>query len=61
MQIYKLTVFEANGEKILDESIEAETDAQAKHLAEKILNEKNGLTKTHRLVSPEGRLILFHV
>lgn len=60
MKKYKLTIFEPNGEKILDEEIEAENDVKAKQLGEKILKEKNALEKTHRLVSPTGNLLLFH-
>lgn len=61
MAIYKCTAFENNGEKLLDEAIEANSDEEAKKLAEKLLEEKNLLDKTHRCVSPEGKLLLFHV
>ncbi|WP_033829589.1 YhzD family protein [Bacillus andreraoultii] len=61
MSIYKVTAFESNGEKLLDENIEAKTDDEAKQLAEKLLTEKGYLEKTHRCVSPEGKLVLFHV
>jgi YhzD-like protein len=61
MKIYKLTAFESNGEKLLDESIEAKNDGEAKKIGEKLLFEKNLANKTHRLVSPEGKLLLFHV
>lgn len=61
MKTYFLTAFEANGEKIVDERIEANNDEDAKKVGEKILAEKNLLEKTHRLVSPEGKLLLFHV
>jgi hypothetical protein len=57
---YKLTVFESNGEKILDETIQAEHDDAAKELGEKLLSEKNLLDKTHRCTSPSGKLLLFH-
>ncbi|MBT2729062.1 hypothetical protein J7E63_19380 [Bacillus sp. ISL-75] len=60
MKTYKLTVFESNGEKILDESIQAEHDEAAKELAEKMLTEKNLLERTHRCTSPSGKLLLFH-
>ncbi len=57
---YKLTVFEPNGEKLLDESFQANDDQEAKNLGEKLLEEKNYSEKTHRCTSPKGKLILFH-
>jgi hypothetical protein len=60
MKTYKLTAFEANGEKIVDEAFQAEHDEAAKALAEKLLAEKNLLDKTHRCTSPSGKLLLFH-
>lgn len=61
MPIYKLTAYEQTGEKLLDESIEAKSDQEAKQLAETKLTEKDLLNKTHRLVTPDGKLLLFHV
>jgi len=61
MKTYKLTAFESTGEKLLDESFEAQTDEEAKRIGENILNEKQLADKTHRCVSPEGKLLLFHV
>ena len=60
MNTYKLTAFEANGEKIVDEAFQAEHDDAAKEVAEKLLSEKNLLEKTHRCTSPSGKLLLFH-
>lgn len=60
MKTYKLTAFEANGEKIIDESFQAENDTAAKEQGEKLLAEKNLLEKTHRCTSPSGKLLLFH-
>jgi hypothetical protein len=60
MKTYKLTAFEANGEKLLDEAFQAENDDSAKVQGEKILSEKNLLEKTHRCISPSGKLLLFH-
>jgi hypothetical protein len=60
MKNYKLTAFEPNGEKILDETIQADHDDAAKELAEKLLSEKNLIDKTHRFTSPSGKLLLFH-
>lgn len=60
MKNYKLTAFEANGEKILDETFQAEHDVAAKELGDRLLSEKNLLEKTHRCTSPSGKLLLFH-
>jgi len=60
MKNYKLTAFEANGEKLLDETFEAENDDAAKKHGEQLLLEKNLLEKTHRCTSPSGKLLLFH-
>ncbi|MBA4535653.1 hypothetical protein H1Z61_00530 [Bacillus aquiflavi] len=59
-KIYKLTAFEADGEKLLDEAFEALNDDEAKKQAEQMLAEKALLEKTHRCTSPTGKLILFH-
>ncbi|MES1039597.1 YhzD family protein [Peribacillus simplex] len=59
-RIYKLTVFEPTGEKLLDESFTAENDEQAKELGENLLKEKNYQGRTHRCTSPLGALLLFH-
>ena len=40
MSIYKLTVFEPSGEKVMDESIEAANDDIAKEMGSKLLKEK---------------------
>jgi YhzD-like protein len=58
--MYKLTAFDPTGEKLLDESFQAENDDQAKGLGEKLLIEKELSEKTHRCTSPSGKLILFH-
>ncbi|MBM7586417.1 hypothetical protein JOC86_002969 [Bacillus pakistanensis] len=58
---YKITVFEANGEKLLEDSFEAGSEKEAKELGEKILEEKGYLDHTHRVTSPLGKLVLFHV
>jgi hypothetical protein len=60
MKVYILTVFEKNGEKLLDESFEATSDQEAKLIGENLLKDKGYLSQTHRCVSPEGKLILFH-
>ncbi|MFE8696266.1 YhzD family protein [Cytobacillus sp. FJAT-53684] len=60
MKTYKLTAFELNGEKIIDEAFQASNDQEAKGIGEKMLHEKNLSEKTHRCTSPAGKLILFH-
>ncbi|WP_343798486.1 YhzD family protein [Bacillus carboniphilus] len=60
MKTYKLTVFEKNGEKILDEAFEAANDTEAKEKGTEMLTSQNLLEKTHRCTSPEGKLLLFH-
>jgi hypothetical protein len=59
-KIYKLTVFEPSGDKLLDESFQAESDEQAKEMGASMLKEKDYHEKTHRCTSPAGKLILFH-
>ncbi len=60
MENYKLTAFEANGEKIIDEIFQAENEKKAKQLGVKLLAEKSLSEKTHRCTSPSGKLLLFH-
>ena len=60
MKMYKLTAFEANGQKIVDENLQAENDEAAKRQGEQLLSEKQLLEKTHRLTSSSGKLLLFH-
>lgn len=60
MKVYTLTAYEPSGEVLLDESIKAENDAIAKEKGQAILDKKQCHEKTHRLVSPTGKLLLFH-
>lgn len=60
MKVYKLTAYESNGTVVMDESVEAANDEEAKVKGHAILEEKNLLESTHRLASPTGKLILFH-
>lgn len=60
MAIYNVTAFDKTGEKLLDESFEASTEAEAKVKGEELLKGKGYLEHTHRCVSPAGKLILFH-
>ena len=60
MKTYFLTVYNPDGEKLLDESFTAENDWEAKKIGEEKLAEHGYTEHTHRLVSPEAKLILFH-
>ncbi|MUV36606.1 hypothetical protein JNUCC1_00409 [Lentibacillus sp. JNUCC-1] len=60
MQTYALTVFEKNGDLLLDESFTAANDDEAKVIGAKRLEEEGLNDKTHRCVSPDAKLILFH-
>jgi hypothetical protein len=60
MKTYKLTAFEPNGEKVIDETFQAENDETAKELGTKMLTEKSLTEKTHRCTSSSGKLVLFH-
>lgn len=60
LKTYKLTVFEENGEKLLDETFQAGNDGEAKGMGEKLLTEKGFAEKTHRCTSSDGKLVLFH-
>lgn len=57
---YKLTAFDPNGHKLIDETFQANNDNEAKIQGEQLLKEKDLLDKTHRCTSPAGKLILFH-
>lgn len=59
-KVYKLTVFEPSGEKLLDEAFTAANHDEAKEIGHNILKEKNYSAFTHRCTSPAGELILFH-
>lgn len=60
MKSYVLTVFSKKGEKLLDEQFTAENDEKAKEIGKKRLEEEQYSEYTHRCVSPDARLLLFH-
>jgi hypothetical protein len=60
METYKLTAFQPNGEKILDEAFQAGNDEEAKELGRKLLEEKQLQESIHRCISPRGKLLLYH-
>ena len=60
VKTYKLTAFEKKGKLILDETFTATTDEEAKEKGHALLEEKDLLEQTHRLASPDAKLLLFH-
>ncbi|MFP7737778.1 YhzD family protein [Priestia aryabhattai] len=60
MSTYTLTAFDKTGEKLVDESFEAASEAEAKTIGNKKLEELSYLEKTHRCVNSSGKLVLFH-
>ncbi|SEP80119.1 YhzD family protein [Piscibacillus halophilus] len=60
MKTYFLTVYSNKGEALLDEQIEANSEDEAKTIATQKLEENDYKDTTHRLVSPDARLLLFH-
>lgn len=61
LKSYTVTAFEKTGEKIVDQTFSASDDTEAKTKGIEILREHDALEKTHRVVSPEGKLLVFHV
>jgi hypothetical protein len=60
MKTYAITVFEKDGKTLVNETFEAKDDQEAKEVGTQLLNEKGYEEKTHRCVSPDGHLVLFH-
>ncbi len=61
MRTYKLTAYEKTGKMIADETFTAETDDAAKVIGQSLLEKQSLVDQTHRLASPAGKLLLFHV
>ena len=61
MKNYRFTAFEKTGETIFDEVLTFENDDEAKKQGQVEIENKGVAEKTHRLVSPTGKLILFHI
>lgn len=61
MTNYRFTAFEKTGETLFDEVWTFENDDVAKVEGLKQIEEKGVSEKTHRLVNPKGKLILFHI
>ena len=60
MKKYILTAFSKKGEKLLDKSFTADNDEEAKEMGNTLLNESGFSEQTHRCVTEDARLILFH-
>ena len=60
MRTYVITVFDYTGEKLLDEAFKAYTDEEAKEISSARLEAKGYSTHTHRCVSEDAKLVLFH-
>ena len=60
MRTYTVTVFSKKGEKLLDETFEAKNNEEAKSIGDERLSEAGYRDYTHRCVSPDGKLVLFH-
>lgn len=60
MKSYTLTAYAESGEKRLDEVFTAKNDTEAKTLGKQLLLESGNLYLTHRCVSSDGKLLLFH-
>lgn len=61
VRTYKLTAYEKTGKMIADETFTAETDETAKVIGQSLLEKQSLVDQTHRLASPAGKLLLFHV
>ncbi|CEI84066.1 hypothetical protein J18TS1_41940 [Oceanobacillus oncorhynchi subsp. incaldanensis] len=60
MGTYYLTVFSQSGEKLLDTQFDASTHAEAKEIGKEKLDKEGYAEHTHRCVSPNAKLVLFH-
>ncbi|MFD1396284.1 YhzD family protein [Kroppenstedtia eburnea] len=57
--MYHLTVYDQEGNKLVDEAIEAKTDDEAQKKGHAILNEKEYRNHPFRIVHSAGRLVEF--
>ncbi len=60
MKNFTITAFSKNGDKLLDESFNASNDEEAKKTGRIKLEEAGYSDHTHRCVSEDARLLLFH-
>ncbi|KIL46858.1 hypothetical protein KR50_25550 [Jeotgalibacillus campisalis] len=55
-----MTAFDHKGNLLFEDSFQAEKDEEAKEIGKQKLEEEGLAERTHRLVSPRGKLLLFH-
>lgn len=60
MKKYALTVFAKNGKILMDHSFHAKYHDEAKVIAQKLLNNEGYENYTHRCVTSDGSLLIFH-
>lgn len=60
MKSYYITVFGKKGKLLVEKSFEAATDDEAKNEAFNFLTHKGYDQQTHRCVSEDAKLLLFH-
>ncbi|HLS07166.1 MAG TPA: YhzD family protein [Bacillota bacterium] len=60
MKNYYITVFEKNGKLLIEKSFQAATDDEAKNEAFNFLTHEGYAEQTHRCVSEDANLLLFH-
>lgn len=60
MQTYYLTVYAQTGEALLMNPLKQKMMKRPRIWGKEKLNENGHADITHRLVSPDGRLLLFH-
>ncbi|GGE44394.1 hypothetical protein GCM10011391_23970 [Pullulanibacillus camelliae] len=60
MPSYTLTVFEKDGQKLLEETFEAADDSAAREQGEARINTLDYSHLPSRVVSPIGKLVHFH-
>ena len=60
MKTYALTVFDKSGHKLLDETFEAANNEEAKKIGQTRLEDEGYSNHTHRCVTEDAKLLLFH-
>jgi hypothetical protein len=58
--VYQMTVFDNEGNKLVDQSLEAENDVEAREKGLAWLAEKEYLNHPYRIVHSSGRLVAFN-
>ncbi|MBO2532722.1 YhzD-like protein [Planifilum fulgidum] len=58
--MYHVTAYDNEGKKLLDEPLQAESDAEAREKGLSLLAEKEYLQLPYRIVHTSGRLVAFN-